>query len=80
MTAKGITQPNVAPPKKPEPTPQELATAVIAISDAMQKLMASGLNRRAIEVLVQHLSHAPMSQVRAVLNSLTELRHAYTNR
>jgi len=61
-----------------EEVPRELlAESIVRISDSFTKLAASGLNRRAIVVLVRHASHLGMRDVALVLNTLEDLKERY---
>lgn len=63
-----------------------LASAIIDISNAMKKLTASGLNRRAIVILTHHnckaSGHPPTKvgqrDIEAVFKSLESLAKTYT--
>lgn len=55
-----------------------LATAIVSMSKAAQRLTDSGLNRKAIVVLVSHDSKLPARDVVAVLDSLETLTARYT--
>jgi hypothetical protein len=55
-----------------------LAQAVVDISKAFKDLQKSGLNRKAIIVLVAHKASVYMSQVEIVLNALDRLADDYT--
>jgi multidrug efflux pump subunit AcrA (membrane-fusion protein) len=64
-------------PDEPVVEKQVLATAIVNISKAFNALRAGGLNRRAIEVLVHDASRVGKPDVRAVLDSLEQLRKDY---
>lgn len=55
-----------------------LAGAIIGIEYAMKKLLKSGLNRRAIVVLVHDSCNVGKPDIRAVLESLETLAKDYT--
>lgn len=60
------------------PVPREvLATSLVRIAEAFQKLRASGLNRRAIVILVSASSGQGRGVVEHVLNALESLRKDY---
>ena len=66
---------------RPQPTPvdrQTLAEAIVRVSDGMRKLTGSGLNRKAIIVLLQHSTKVSNKQITAVLDGLDELAKEYT--
>lgn len=63
------------------PVAQEvLADVIVKISDGMTKLLASGLNRKAIIVLLHDSTDQPKYRIEAVLDGLDSLRAAYTRR
>lgn len=66
------------PPEKPIERPV-LATAIMEISKAFRTLNQSGLNKKAIVVLVAHLAGQSQSTVRSVLDALSNLEREYTN-
>jgi hypothetical protein len=55
-----------------------LATAIVAISDAVQKLYKSGLNRRAVVALIADDTKLGKGTIDTVLSSLLDLRKTYT--
>lgn len=55
-----------------------LAESIKTISDGMNKLLASGLNRDAVEILVRHSSGVNREDVKRVLNALRDLAANYT--
>lgn len=59
------------------PSQETLAEAIIAISQAMGRLTASGLNRKAILVLVSAASGVGKRDCEYVLNHLLLLRKTY---
>jgi hypothetical protein len=64
-------------PDEPVVEKQVLATAIVNISKAFNALRNGGLNRHAIEVLVHDASKVGKPDVRAVLDSLEQLRKDY---
>lgn len=60
-----------------ERDPKELAAVIDKISDAMQRLLKSGLNREAITVLLNHQTKVPMRDISSVLNGLENLKRRY---
>jgi hypothetical protein len=54
-----------------------LAKAIVDISHAMKKLLASGLNQRAIVCLVHDTCNVGKPDIRAVLESLESLSRNY---
>lgn len=67
-----------APP--PPPDPQVLAASIDAISASLRKLMGSGLNRKAITVLVHYDTGISQREISAVFDSLDGLSRKYTSR
>lgn len=62
-----------------EDVPVEIvAEAIVRISAGVDKLLASGLNRRALLVLLKDASGVPMDQIGRVLNALPQLASTYT--
>jgi hypothetical protein len=57
--------------------PESLAKAIITISDAMEALLKSGLNRRAIAVLLSDSTNIPITKIFAVLDGLAALKKDY---
>jgi hypothetical protein len=55
-----------------------LAKAIVRMSDDLHKLLASGLNRKAIVILTSASSGQPQYRVEAVLNALADLKRDYT--
>jgi hypothetical protein len=55
-----------------------LATAIVSISDAVQKLYKSGLNKRAVIALIADDTKLGKGTIDAVLSSLGDLRKTYT--
>lgn len=54
-----------------------LAKAITDISAAAKRLSQSGLNRKAVIVLIAHDSGLGQGVVRAVLDSITDLQRTY---
>lgn len=73
MKRVGITQ-DIAKPV----ADSVLAQSIVDISKAMAKLATSGLNRKAIVLLVAHSSLCSQREVKAVLDSLESLQRDYT--
>ena len=61
---------------KPETT-EILAEAIVRIGEAFAKLQESGLNRKAIVILIQAETKLSRQQINLVLNALTQLRGWY---
>ena len=55
-----------------------LADAIVKISEGLNRLKKSGLNRRAIVVLVKDASGVGMYDIHKVLDALEDLRRLYT--
>jgi hypothetical protein len=65
--------------KEDAPVEKEvLATAIVSISDAVQKLYKSGLNRRAVVALIADDTKLGKGTIETVLASLLDLRKTYT--
>jgi hypothetical protein len=64
-------------PEKPVER-EVLATAITKISEGMQALLKSGLNRDAIIVLLHDRTRLPKSTLNTVLNGLAQLKRDYT--
>jgi hypothetical protein len=71
--------PNVQVKQDPEEIIEKavLAKAIVDISTAMKKLLASGLNRRAMVCLVHDSCSVGKPDIRAVLDSLESLAKDY---
>lgn len=54
-----------------------LAQSIVKISEAATALRKSGLNRKAVIVLVAHSSGVPQREIKAVLDSLETLKQDY---
>ena len=65
--------------KKSEPPESKeiLAAAITNISDGLTKLLASGLNRKAIIVLIQAETRQSRTEIEAVLDALARLKGWY---
>lgn len=65
--------------KNEEQIPTEIiAASIVKLSQASQRMLSSGLNRRALEVLLEDASSVPMSDISRVLNALPRLAELYT--
>ena len=62
---------------EPEIPTKILAESIVQISADMKKLRASGLNRKAIVVLLKHSTGIPMVDIDKVIDALAELRATY---
>ncbi len=63
-------------PEKPETT-EILAEAIVRISEAFDKLLQSGLNEKAIIVLLQDRTKLPQRDIASVLEHLRTLAGYY---
>lgn len=54
-----------------------LAQAIVDISRAAKRLSDSGLNRRAIEILLHHESRIPLRDIKTTLDCLKNLEKVY---
>ena len=61
----------------PPESKEVLADAIVKIGEAANQLRKSGLNEKAIVVLLSHKTKISMSDIRAVLNGLRQLRAWY---
>lgn len=57
----------------------ELLKSIVQIRGAMEKLMKSGLNKKAIIVLVQDRLKLPKKDIENVMDTLYNLEKWYTN-
>ena len=57
-----------------------LADAILKVSDAMRKLSATGLNRKAIVALVKDASGITKKDIEIILDTLVDLKALYCNR
>lgn len=65
--------------KKTDPIPDDvLAKAIVKISDGMQRLVSSGLNRDAVVVLLHHETKLPFRDINRILTELSTLARKYT--
>ena len=60
-------------------THKNLADAVVAISKAMKRLTKSGLNRKAVVVLIADDTKLPRRDINAVLDSIDTLAEVYSD-
>lgn len=58
-------------------TPEILAEAIVRIGEGLQKLSASGLNKKAIIVLVQDRTKLPQRDIESVIDALAQLKGWY---
>lgn len=58
-------------------TPEILAEAITRIGEAFAKLQESGLNRKAIVILIQAETKLNRTEINQVLNALAQLRGWY---
>lgn len=55
-----------------------LAQSIVAINKAATELASSGLNRKAIVILIQHKTKISVAGINDVLNALDSLQRDYT--
>jgi hypothetical protein len=68
----------VGTPPKPAIPPEILASAIVRISKAFDELSGdSGLNRKAIIVLLQDATKLPKRDIEFILNALQDLKRQY---
>lgn len=65
------------PPSPAAPDRETLADAIVRISDGVQHLQRSGLNRKAILILLAHQSSVSQKVCAAVIDGLADLRRNY---
>lgn len=65
--------------KKSEPPESKeiLAEAIVSIGQAAEKLMASGINKKAVIILLQAQTKLSQRDIRLVLDSLPQLERWY---
>ncbi len=64
-----------------EDAPVELlATSIVKVSEAAQKMQASGLTRRAMALLIQDVCKVGIPAINAVLDALPELSKRYVSK
>jgi hypothetical protein len=68
-------QAETAPAAGPE---IDLAETIRRVSDGLDRLLRSGLTRRAVVILLKHETGVPMGHVEAVLGGLEVLAKRYT--
>lgn len=56
-----------------------LAQAICKLSDASNQLLSSGLNKKAIVVLLRDATNLSKRNITAVLDAMGQLRQDYTN-
>lgn len=61
----------------PPETTEILAEAIVRLGDAVKKLDASGLNRKAIVLLLQDATKVPKRDIIAILDAIPRLRGWY---
>lgn len=61
-----------------QPIPAEIiAASIVRIASGIEKVNQSGLNQKALILLVSHASGVTQAQVRKVLNGLSSLQEQY---
>lgn len=66
--------------KKSEENPESkeiLAAAITRISESMVKLLASGVNEKAIIILINHDTKIPKQDIKAVFSAMARLKGWY---
>lgn len=62
------------------PIPKDvLATEICKLSEATNKLLLSGLNQKAVVVLLRDATNLSKTKINQVLNALGQLRSDYTH-
>lgn len=78
---RGVKEGAPTPVKRPLlDDPESLAEAIRNISAGMRRLIGSGLNRKAIVVLLKDSTGQPKHVIEQVLDHLDELSRKYTSR
>lgn len=72
-------QVNVTQDKDTPVAKDVLATEIVKLSDSAVKLLQSGLNQKAIVVLLRDATGLPKNKINVVLNALSQLRATYTH-
>ena len=68
----------IAPTKAfPKAEAEQIRRNILAVGDAAKKLLNSGLNRRAIKVLIHDATNVPMGDVERVLVAARDLPKLY---
>jgi len=62
--------------RQPETT-EILAEAIVRIGDSVKKLNDSGLNRKAVVILLQDATKIPRCDIEAILDALPRLKGWY---
>jgi hypothetical protein len=57
-----------------------LAQSIVDISEAVKRLYSSGLNRRAIIILIANLSSQSQHNVKAVLDGMADLEKSFLSK
>lgn len=70
---------NVTQDKAHPVTKEVLATAICKLSDNTSKLLQSGLNHKAIVVLLRDATGLPKTKINMILNAINQLRTDYTH-
>lgn len=65
------------PPAEARDEQATLADCITRISDGMTRLLASGLNEKAVLVLLHDATKVPRGHIEAVLGGLTDLKKRY---
>jgi hypothetical protein len=65
-------------PKTPQQNGATLLESMILIKKAMESLLNSGLNKKAIIVLVRDRTHLPKTDIEKVMDTLCGLEKWYT--
>lgn len=74
-------QPQVVQKEGAEPVAAEvIAQSIVRIDEAMQSIMASGLKRNALVILLSALSKVGKREVEEVLAAMPNLRRVYTTK
>ena len=65
-------------PEEPVVEKEVLATSIVRIAEGFQKLLKTGLNRRALLVLIQDATLVSKRDIGLVLDAIQDLKSNYT--
>lgn len=61
----------------PPESKEVLAEAIVKISDGFDAMLKSGLNRRAVIILLNHRTKVSMGDIRIILDGLKQMKGWY---
>lgn len=77
MRRKLTIQPKPAPPPATFPDTETLANAIIKLGDAVRKLDKSGMNKRAIIILLHHTTNMSQKNIALILDAIPKLQKTF---